>query len=133
MKEVNLGHMLGPFPVQPLDPLICSPVGMVEKQYLDEMCRITHLSHPRVQSIKAYVDLEDSQTHYQSFESAVELVAQAGPGAFMTKEDFKSAFRNVPMCFQDLKLLGIKIKGQLFIDNCLPFGAAVLCAVLKDI
>ena len=32
MKEVKLGCMLGPFPVQPLDPLICSPVGMVEKQ-----------------------------------------------------------------------------------------------------
>ena len=31
MKEVKLGGMLGPFPVQPLDPLICSPVGMVEK------------------------------------------------------------------------------------------------------
>ena len=31
MKEVHLGQMLGPFPVQPIDPLICSPVGMVEK------------------------------------------------------------------------------------------------------
>ena len=37
MKEVHLGCMLGSFPVQPLDPLICSLVGMVEKQDLDEM------------------------------------------------------------------------------------------------
>ena len=31
MKEVHLGRMLGPFLVQPIDPLICSPVGMVPK------------------------------------------------------------------------------------------------------
>ena len=31
MKEVKLGHMLGPFLVQPLDHLICSTVGIVEK------------------------------------------------------------------------------------------------------
>ena len=56
------------------------------------MCCITHLSHPRGCSINAYIDPEDSQTHYQSFKAAVELVAQAGQGAFMAKEDFKSAF-----------------------------------------
>ena len=31
MKKVHLGQMLGPFLVQPINPLICSPVGMVEK------------------------------------------------------------------------------------------------------
>ena len=43
MKEVCLGHMLGPFPVQPLDPLICLPVSMVEKQDL-ERCTGSHTS-----------------------------------------------------------------------------------------
>ena len=94
---------------------------------------ITHLSHPRGQSINAYIDPEDSQTHYQNFWAAVELVVQAGPGALMAKEDFKSAFHNISMCFEDLRLLGIKVKGQFFIDNCLPFGVSVLCAVFEDI
>ena len=31
MKEMHLRQILGPFPVQPIDSLICSPVGMVEK------------------------------------------------------------------------------------------------------
>ena len=31
---VKLGRMLGTFPVQPFDPLICSPVGVVEKKIL---------------------------------------------------------------------------------------------------
>ena len=56
INEVSLGHMLGPFPVQPLDPLICSLVGMVEKQDSQEMRHITHLSHLRGRSINAYID-----------------------------------------------------------------------------
>ena len=78
IKEVSLGCMLGPFLVQPSDPLICSPVCMAEKQDLQEIRHITHLSHPRGRSINAYIDPEDAQTHYKSFEVAVELVAQVG-------------------------------------------------------
>ena len=72
-------------------------------------------------------------TQYQSIEVAVELVAQAGPESFMAKEDFKSAFCNVPMQFADLQLLGIKVEGQFFIDNCLPFRASISCAIFEDI
>ena len=63
----------------------------------------------------------------------MELVARAGLGSYMAKEDFKSAFHNVPMQFADLHLLGIKVRGQFFIDNCLPFGAIVSCTVFEDI
>ena len=64
MKEVQLGQMLGPFLEQPLDPLICSPVGMVNKWDSQEMRHITHLSHPRRRTINAFIDPEDTQTHY---------------------------------------------------------------------
>ena len=130
MKEVHLGHMLGPFLVQPIDPLICSPVGMVPKWDSQEMHQITHLSHPRGRSINSFISTEDAQTHYQTFEAAVELVACAGAGAYMAKEDFKSAF---PMCFSDLRLLGIKVQGQFLIDTCLPFGTAISYAIFEDI
>ena len=40
-----------------------------------------HLSHPRGRSINAYIDPEDAQTHYQSFEVAVGLLAKVGPGS----------------------------------------------------
>ena len=102
MKEVRLGQIIGPFLVQPLNPVICLPVGMVNKQDSQEMRCITHLSHPRGRSINAFIDPEDAQTHYQSFEAAVELVARAGQGSYMAKEDFKSAFCNVPMCLQTI-------------------------------
>ena len=32
MKEVHLGRMLGPFLVQPIDPLICLPVGRCQNE-----------------------------------------------------------------------------------------------------
>ena len=51
----------------------------------------------------------------------------------MVKEDFKSAFRNVLMGYQDLNLLGIKVQGKSFIDCALPFGAAVSCVVFEEI
>ena len=71
--------------------------------------------------------------HYQSFDIAVQLVASQGRGAYMAKEDFKSAFCSVPMRYQDLNLLGIKVQRQFFIDCPLPFGASMSCVIFKDI
>ena len=133
MEEVNLGRMLGMFQMQPIFPLICSPVGMVEKKNSTAMCHITHLSHPQGFSINSFIAPEDAEMHYQSFHAAIQLVASQGRGAHMTKEDFKSAFCNVPMRYQDLNLLGIKAQGQFFIEFALPFGASVSCATFKDI
>ena len=133
MKEVKLGGMISPFATQPIDPLICSSVGMVEKKNSMDMRRITHLSHPKGSSINSFIDPVYAETHYQTFEAAVNLVMKAGPGAYMAKEDFMSAFRNVPMKFSELNLLGIKVDNQFFIDCALPFRALVSCQVFEDI
>ena len=89
MKEFKLGRMLGSFQVQPIYPLICSPVGMVEKKNSMVMHHIIHLSHPQGSSINSFIVPEDAETHYQSFEAAVQLVAHQGKGAYMAKKDFK--------------------------------------------
>ena len=125
--------MLGPFLVKPINPLICSPVGMVEEKNSTDMHRITHLSYPRGASINSFINPEDCKTNYQMLDMALKLVAKYGQGCFMVKEDFKSAFCNVPICFSNLSLLGIKVQGQFFIDCCLPFGAAVSCQVFEKI
>ena len=97
MKEFNLGRMLGLFQVQPIFLLICSPVGMVEKKNSTAMCHITHLSYLQGSSINSFIGPEDVKMYYQSFDVAIQLVASQGRGAYMAKEDFKSAFCNVPM------------------------------------
>ena len=133
MKEVHIGRMIGPFASQPITPLICSLVGVVEKKNSLDMCQVTHLSYPKVSSINAFIHPADAETHYQTFEAAVNLVAKAGQGAFMVKEDFKSAFQNVPMAFFKLNLLGVKVEGKYFTDCTLPFGASIFCKIFKDV
>ena len=39
----------------------------------------------------------------------------------------------MPIAPSDWNLLGIKVQGQYFIDVCLPFGAAISCAIFEDI
>ena len=133
MKEVHLGRMIGPFASHPITPPICSPVGMVEKKNSSDMHWATHLSYPKGSSINAFIHPADAESHYQTFEAAVNLVAKAGQGAFMAKEDFKSAFRYVPMAFSELNLLGVKVEGKYFIDCALPFGTSISCKIFKDV
>ena len=63
MKEVKLGRILGPFLVQPLDPLIYSPVDMVEKNSTN-IHRILHLSYPKEKLGNSFISPDNSQTHY---------------------------------------------------------------------
>ena len=106
---------------------------MVEKKNSSDMRHVTHLSYPKGSSINAFINPADAETHYQTFEGAVNLVAKAGQGTFMAKEDFKSAFPNIPMAFLELNLLGVKVEGKFFIDCVLPFGASISCKIFEDI
>ena len=47
-------------------------------------------------------------------------------------KDFKSAC-NIPMHYQDLNLLGIKVQGQFFINCALPFGASISYSIFEDL
>lgn len=96
-KEMQLGRILGPFSKPPFQPSICSPVGMVPKKDTDQIRMIMHLSHPKGASINSFIDPAESSTTYQDFQQVVHLVARQGPGAWMGKEDAKSALCNVPM------------------------------------
>ena len=50
------------------------------------------------------------------------MVAQHGPGALMAKFDVEAAYRNIAVHPDDRSLLGMKWRGQFFIDLTLPFG-----------
>ena len=130
-KEIALGRMLGPFNVPPFPDLMCSPVGLVPKK--DEMRMITHLSYQYGQSINDFIDPEKASTCYQTFDNAVQLVIKQGRFCWLSKGDVKSAFRVAPICFKDIKCLGIYFEEQYFVDLALPFGSAISCAIFEDI
>ncbi len=46
----------------------------------------------------------------------------AGPGTQLAKADIQAAYRMVPVHPDDRQLLGMRWKGQLFVETVLPFG-----------
>ena len=47
---------------------------------------------------------------------------RVGPGTLLAKVDLKNAFRLCPVRPEDWHLLGIRWRGQYYVDKCLPFG-----------
>ena len=88
--------MLGPFPVQPINPLICSPIGMVEKKNSMDMHRITHLSYPRSASINSFIDPEDCKTNYQTLDMALSWWQSTDKGALWQKRTLNQCFAMLP-------------------------------------
>ena len=123
--------MAGPFAERPLDNLICSPIGLVDKKDTADKRMIMHLSHPKGKSVNSFIDPSVTKTQYQSFDLAVQLVAQHGRFCFMSKADEKSAFRIIPIRFEDLMLLGIYFDNNYYVDLCLPFGSSISCALFE--
>ena len=132
-KEIALGRMLGPFNIPPFPDLMCLPVGLVPKKDSDEMRMIMHLRYPYGQSINDFIDPEKASTCYQTFDNVVQLVIRQGRFCWLSKGDIKSAFRVAPICFKDIKCLGIYFEEQYFVDLALPFGSAISCAIFEDI
>ena len=124
-KEIALGRMLGPFKDPPFPDLMCSPVGLVPKKDTDEMRMIMHLSYPYGQFINDFIDPEKASTSSQTFDDTVQLVIKQGQFCWLSKGDVKSAFRVAPICFKDIKCLGIYFEEQYFVDLALPFGSAI--------
>ena len=50
------------------------------------------------------------------------MVAKHGPGAMMAKFNVEAAHRNIAGSPEDGYLLGMKWRGQFFVDLALPFG-----------
>lgn len=120
-KEVDMNRILGPFDTPPLPNLQCSGVGVVEKKN-GGWRMIMHLSAPADISINDGIDKEDFTLRYRTIDDAVKLVHKYGAGALMAKIDIKSAFRTIPVCYEDRELLGIFWREKFYVDRCLPFG-----------
>ncbi|CAJ0956919.1 unnamed protein product [Ranitomeya imitator] len=57
---------------------------------------IHHLSYPKGMSVNDGIPSDETAVTYISFDKAVDLVRNAGPGALMAKSDIESAFRLLP-------------------------------------
>lgn len=126
-KEVALGRMFGPFSSPPFSNFRVSPLGVVPKKESGKFRLIHHLSHPKGSSVNDGIPKDDASVSYVSFDRAVMLVRQAGPGALLAKSDIESAFRLLPVHPECYHLLGCRVDDEYFYDACLPMGCSISC------
>ncbi|KAM4748944.1 protein KTI12 homolog [Rhinophrynus dorsalis] len=130
-KELRAGRMAGPSESPPLRDLIVSPLGVVPKREPGKFCLIQHLSYPEGHSVNDAIDEAQCSVQYQSFEQALQLVIDAGPGALMAKLDIESAFRLLPLHPSSFRYMGCWFQGRYYVDRCLPMGYSVSCAFFE--
>ena len=100
---------------------------------------IFHLSYPRNKGLSLN---ENTQAHmctvtYPDFNKVIELCRKARRACKTSKSDMKSAFRNLGILRSQWKYLIMKAQSPVdnkwyyFVDKCLPFGAAISCAIFQ--
>ena len=122
-KECSLGHIAGPLPPHMLPGTQISPFGVIPKSsQLGKWRLIVNLSAPNEFSVNDCIDSNLTSLSYISVDDIIEQVLVLGKGTQLAKMDIESAFRTVPVHPEDRPLLGMKWKGQLYIDQTLSFG-----------
>lgn len=80
------------------------------------------LSSPLGASVNDGINAEDYTLQYIKLDEVISMVNNLGVGALMAKFDVEAAYRNIPVSVNDRHLLGMKWRGQFYIDLVLPFG-----------
>ena len=121
--EVARGRVAGPFPSPPLPNLQVSSFGVIPKKGQPGKWRlIVDLSSPHGSSVNDGIDADEFSMHYIHLDQIINMIAKHGPGALMAKFDVEAAYRNIAVHPDDRYLLGMKWRGQFFVDLALPFG-----------
>ena len=78
-RELALGHTVGPFEDPPFRDKHCSPIGSAPKP--DGTVRLVlDLSQPRGDAVTEHISKEEFACTYSSFDDAVDIIRQLGPG-----------------------------------------------------
>lgn len=137
-KEVAAGRVVKVSSPEEADRLgiHCSPFGVIPKKNKPNQWRlIVDLSSPEGHSINDGIDSELAKLSYTSVDQAVAQVLKLGRGALMAKMDIKRAYRNVPVHQDDRYLLGMRWRGEVYLDMALPFNlrsAPIIFLTLAD-
>ena len=130
-KEIAAGRVAGPFVQKPLSNLRTSPIGLVPKKSPGEYRLIHHLSYPKGDAVNDYIDPKLCSVQYTRFDEAVSMIQDLGRNCKLFKFDLKNAFRLLPVCLEDIELLGFTFQGLYYVDKCLPFGCSISCSLFE--
>ena len=140
MKEVKACRYAGPYKDPPFEHYIQSPIGLVPKDQGKKTRLIFHLSHPRKgNSVNTCIPAANCTVRYPDFKQVIQLCLQATRNGQCVagKSDMSMTFRHIPLKKSDWPLLILKAQHPetniwyYFVDKCLPFGAAISCALFQ--
>ena len=119
--EKDAGRVIGPIPDVPDGQLAhVSRFGVISKPHQPGKWRlIVDLSHPPGHSVNDGVYPKWCSLEYASLDQAASIILSLGRGVQLAKLDVASAYRIVPVHPEDRPLLGMKWKGELYIDTAL--------------
>jgi len=136
-KEVTLGRLSGPYPPSTCPNVHINRFGVIPKNHQQNSWRlITDLSHPSGSSVNDGIPPQLCTLTYVTIDDAILNILKSGRNTMLAKIDIKSAFRLLPVHPSDRHLLGMKWRGNIYIDHCIPFGlrsAPKLFNVLADL
>ena len=134
-KELELGHMLGPFDDPPLPNMVFSPLHLVPKAGDSNKSRLIHnLAFPYDhQSVNKCIPPEEKSVTYHYIDELIQLALDLGPNIWGCRVDFSHAFRNLPILLKDLALLGFTFEGKYYINSSVPFGSASSCLIFERV
>ena len=134
-KELDLGHMLGPFDKPPLPNMVYSPLHLVPKAGNPDEYRLIHNpAFPYTeQSVNKSIPKDESSVHYHYIDELIEMAMDLGENIWGCRVDFSHAFRNLGVCLADLALLGFTLDGKYYLNSSVPFGAASSCQIFERV
>lgn len=122
-KEVEQGHILGPFSRETAPHVHINRIGAIPKKHQVGKWRIiTDLSYPEGQSVNDSIDPHCCSMSYITVDQVAKAALSLGRGTLMAKIDIKSAYRLIPVNPADRIWQGVMWDGQIYVDGMLPFG-----------
>ena len=91
------------------------------------------LSSPQGSSINDGIDPDELSMHYIKLDHIISMVLKHEPEALMAKFDVEAAYCNIAVHPDDRHLLGMKWRGQFFVDLALPFGLRSAPHILNSV
>jgi len=120
--EIRKGRIMGPFDSPPFENFQCQPIGIVPKKVPGKFRTIMDLSYPEGSSVNDFINKEEFSLKYVTVDRAIEYILQLGRGCFLSKVDIEGAFRIIPICPENFRLLGILWKEKYYYDTRLSMG-----------
>lgn len=133
--EVMKGRIIGPIQGDLIKKLMVSPAQVIPKADSAKLRMIFNLSQPVGHSVNDNIKQEAKSVTYCSVTDVVNWIMNHKPKDtwFMAKVDLTDAYRIVPIKKAEWTLLGMQIGEDIYIDRCLPMGAASSCSTFQRI